>query len=145
MQRMNIDTAKIKTLIALLDEAQLSEIEVRHGEQSIRIARELLRSAAGANTPPAETSRHTPTAAQVEPAGHTVKAPMVGIYYATPSPDAKPFVQVGDHVKKGQVLCILEAMKMMNQIEADKTGVIKACLVENGHPVEFGQALFVIE
>lgn len=150
-----MDIRKIKKLIELLEESGIHEIEIKEGEESVRIAR------AGAATVPvhysmpaampmAAPAAAAPAAASAAPAapaisGHTVKSPMVGTFYRSPSPGAKSFVEIGDHVKKGDTICIIEAMKMMNNIEADADGVIKAILIENGTPVEFDEPLFVIE
>jgi acetyl-CoA carboxylase biotin carboxyl carrier protein len=147
-----MDSERIKQLIKLLDEHHLSEIEFTEGAQSIRIKRELTSATTLGITPPVSaqvmTRQTAEPAAKVgtsEPAGHKVRSPMVGTVYLAPNPTAAPFVEIGQIVKKGDVLCIVEAMKMMNQIEADKAGVLKARLVENGMPVEYDQALFVIE
>ena len=161
-----MDIRKIKKLIELLEESAVSEIEIKEGEESVRIARNgpadapslagrpptvhVSPATAPAATVPA--ARHArPAAAEPPPeptAGegeHMVTAPMVGTYYAAPSPGAKPYVEIGDEVEVGQVLCTIEAMKMMNQIECDVAGRIRAALVKNGEPVEFGQPLFIIE
>lgn len=150
-----MDIRKIKKLIELLDESGVAEIEIHEGEESVRISRQSNVVAAppatvmAAPAPAAQAAAPAPVPAAAEeseiPAGHTVNSPMVGTYYAAPSPGAKPFVTVGDSVSEGDTLCIIEAMKMLNQIEADKSGSIKAILVENGQPVEFGQPMFVIE
>ncbi len=150
---MAMDIRKIRTLIALLKEQNIAEIEIREGEDSVRI-----NQASGAATiqhaPPAQISQAPAeitaltteeTHAQPHNAANMITSPMVGTFYLTPSPDAASFSEVGQAVKIGDVLCIVEAMKMFNQIEADRAGTIKAILVENGHPVEFGQQLFVIE
>jgi acetyl-CoA carboxylase biotin carboxyl carrier protein len=155
-----MDIRKVKKLIEMLEESSLAEIEIREGEESIRISRS---SAAGGPAVTHVTTHHmsapqqaAPTAipvavangAPAEPApppGHIVKSPMVGTFYRSPSPGAKVFVNVGDTVEAGDTLCIIEAMKMMNEIESDKAGVVKAVLKENGQPVEFGESLFVIE
>ena len=142
---MNIDIPSLKALIALLDEAQLTELEVREGDQTIRVARALTALSPVVSTPTSSVVPTEVTQTAEEVIGHKINSPMVGIFYHAPSPEAKPFVEVGQTVKAGQVLCIIEAMKMMNQVEADRAGVIKARLVENAQPVEFGQALFVIE
>lgn len=151
-----MDIRKIKKLIELLEESGINEIEIREGEESVRITR----TAAGAQhayvmpqhfapaAPPAPAASVTEAAVAAAPAlpeGHAVVAPMVGTFYRAPSPGAKPFVEVGQSVSVGDTLCIIEAMKMLNQIEADKAGVIKAILVENGQPVEYGQPMFIIE
>ena len=161
-----MDIRKVKKLIEMLEESSLAEIEIREGEESIRISR--VSSVGGATvvttsgTPAAAPAAAAPAAAapaaapapaapaaaptgETIPPGHVVTSPMVGTFYRAPSPGAKPFVEVGTQVKVGDVLCIIEAMKMMNQIEADKAGVIKAILKENGQPVEYGEPLFVIE
>jgi acetyl-CoA carboxylase biotin carboxyl carrier protein len=152
-----MDIRKIKKLIELLDESGVAEIEIHEGEESVRISRQSNVVAAAPATvvaapapaaPAAEVTAAPAPASTSEndiPAGHTVNSPMVGTFYAAPSPGAKPFTSVGDSVSEGDTLCIIEAMKMLNQIEADKSGTIKAILVENGQPVEFGQPMFVIE
>ncbi|MEK6806417.1 MAG: acetyl-CoA carboxylase biotin carboxyl carrier protein [Pseudomonadota bacterium] len=142
-----MDLRKIKSLMELLEQSGLSELEVKEGEESIRLSR--ASSAAVAAPVYAAPAAAAPApAAAAKPAvdtRHTVKAPMVGTFYRCPSPGAKSFVEVGQTVKQGQTLCIIEAMKMLNQIEADKGGVIAAILVENETPVQFDQPLFVIE
>ena len=151
-----MDIRKIKRLIELLEESGVNEIEIKEGEESVRINRG--GPAAGAHAPapapqtivqpapqPAAAPAPEQEAAEQIPAGHAVRSPMVGTYYGAPSPGAKDFVEVGQRVKAGDTLCIIEAMKMMNQIESDKDGVVAAILVENGQPVEFDQPLFVIE
>jgi acetyl-CoA carboxylase biotin carboxyl carrier protein len=155
-----MDIRKVKKLIELLEESQVAEIEIHEGEESVRISRQAhypaqapaIYQAAPAAMPaaqaPAAPAAPAPAPAAEEPAtpeGHHVTSPMVGTFYEAPSPGAKPFVEVGQQVNAGDTLCIIEAMKMLNQIEADKSGVIKARLVDNGQPVEFGQALFVID
>ena len=147
-----MDLRKIKKLIELLEESNIGELEIREGEESVRISR--------AGTAPVVTYAAAPVAAPAPAAasvaapaeapkpaalaGHIVRAPMVGTFYRSPSPGSPAFVEKGKHVKVGDVICIVEAMKMMNQIEADKAGVIEAILVEDGHPVEFDQPLFTI-
>ncbi|MGM0526308.1 MAG: acetyl-CoA carboxylase biotin carboxyl carrier protein [Pseudomonadota bacterium] len=153
-----MDIRKIKKLIELVEESGIAELEITEGEEAVRINRysaqpapmQYAASAAPApatapaqNTAPAETQPQP--AAQEEPSGHIVRSPMVGTFYESPSPDSGPFVTVGSKVNAGDTLCIVEAMKMMNQIEADKGGVVKQILVENEEPVEFDQPLFVIE
>ena len=150
-----MDIRKVKKLIELLEESQVAEIEIHEGEESVRISR--MPQAVPAQTfvqaPPAMMAAPVAAApvaapAAAEPAvleGHTVDSPMVGTFYEAASPGAKPFVDVGQQVNAGDTLCIIEAMKMLNQIEADKSGKVTARLVENGQPVEFGQALFVID
>ncbi len=151
-----MDIRKVKKLIELLEESGIAEIEIREGEETVRISRygqgaaPVMMSAPAAHAPaPAAAAPATnPAAAPVAPAapaGHTVDSPMVGTFYRASSPGAKPFVEVGQRVNVGETLCIIEAMKMLNQIEADKAGTVAAILVENGQPVEFGQPLFVIE
>ena len=163
-----MDIRKVKKLIELLEESGVAEIEISEGEESVRISRtpqnlpammapqtqHVVVPAAAAAAPsaaPAAAATVAAPAAPVEapPAGpradQAVTAPMVGTFYSSPAPGAKQFVEVGDTVQVGQVLCIIEAMKMMNQIESDKAGRVAAMLVKNGEPVEFGQPLFVIE
>ena len=149
-----MDIRKIKRLIELLEESGINEIEIKEGEESVRINRGGSAGGAHASAPmpqtivqpaPQPASAPEPEAAEQIPAGHAMRSPMVGTYYGAPSPGAKSFVEVGQRVKVGDTLCIIEAMKMMNQIESDKDGVIAAILVENGQPVEFDQPLFVIE
>jgi acetyl-CoA carboxylase biotin carboxyl carrier protein len=154
-----MDIRKVKKLIELLEESGIAEIEIKEGEESVRISR-MPTGAAAAQLPmyatptfaaapqaAAPAAAGSPVAAAVAPKSseHVVQAPMVGTYYSAPSPGAKPYVEIGDEVKVGQVLCIIEAMKMMNQIESDKAGKVAAIMVQNGDPVEFGQPLFVIE
>ncbi len=157
-----MDIRKIKKLIELIDQSSVVEIEIKEGEESVRISRNQTPNVA--HTPlilpsavnPFATGQFTPTATTTadsteqkqeksEPNGHTVSSPMVGTFYRAPSPGAKPFVEVGQSVEVSETLCIIEAMKMLNQIEADIAGRVKAILVENGQPVEFGQPLFIIE
>ena len=150
-----MDIRKIKKLIELVEESGISELEISEGEESVRISRNSPVSAAPIQyaAAPAPVAAPAPAAAPVAaeaaapavPAGHQVLSPMVGTFYGAPSPDAKPFVKVGQSVTAGETLCIVEAMKMMNQIEADKSGVVTAILVEDGQPVEFDQALVIIE
>lgn len=154
-----MDIRKIRKLIELIQETGVAEIEIREGEQSVRISRESSKQIPVASpaptytvAPPGPTTTPAPTAqtAAAPPANplenkHQVKAPMVGTVYLAPSPGAKIFVEVGQAVKTGDTLCLIEAMKMFNQIEADKSGTIAAILVESGVPVEFNQPLFVIE
>ena len=159
-----MDIRKIKKLIELLEESGVAEIEIREGEESVRIARQAPAGSYAHPLPPAVT--YSPAAApaaapppapgrsagaQPLPAAvpgegeQMVTAPMVGTFYVAPSPGAKPFVEIGDEVQQGQVLCTIEAMKMMNQIESEYAGRVRAILVKNGDPVEFGQPLFIIE
>ena len=152
-----MDIRKVKKLIELLEESGIAEIEITEGEESVRISRHsgpapmMMAPAPMAMAAPAPAAHPAPAAAAAAPAapalpaGHQLKSPMVGTFYRSPSPGAKSFVELGATVKEGDVLCIIEAMKMMNQIESDKAGVIKAILAQNGDPVEFGQPLFIIE
>ena len=153
-----MDIRKIKKLIELVEESGISELEISEGEESVRISRAapaasfpLMQQAYAAPiAQPLAPAAAAPTAApaaeaKAEISGHIVRSPMVGTFYRTPSPDAKAFVEVGQKVNVGDTLCIVEAMKMMNQIEADKAGVVKAILIESGQPVEFDEPLVVIE
>jgi len=149
-----MDLRKLKKLIDLVQESGIAELEITEGEEKVKIVKGGLVSVAAVAQP--ATAAALPTAAQTAPAaaapaepepgqeGHVVKAPMVGTFYRSPSPDAKVFVEVGQAVKEGDTICIIEAMKLMNEIEADASGVVKAILVENGQPVEYGQALFIL-
>lgn len=155
-----MDIRKIKKLIELVEESGIAELEISEGEESVHIRR----SPANPSYPVMQPHYATPVqplpvvatataAATVEPtapaakevSGHAVLSPMVGTFYRTPSPDAKPYVEVGQKVNVGDTLCIVEAMKMMNQIEADKAGIVKAILIDNGQPVEFDEPLVIIE
>lgn len=155
-----MDMRKIRKLIELIKETGIAEIEIREGEESVRISREVSRTNAGQvvyQTPPTpqvavngqeQQAPHAPAAKSEDSSianKHSVKAPMVGTVYLSPSPGSKSFVELGQTVKAGDTLCLIEAMKMFNQIEADKSGKIAAILVDNGVPVEFNQPLFVIE
>ncbi len=152
-----MDIRKVKKLIELLDDSGIAEIEITEGEESVRISRYAAVAPAAAAPvvahAPAAPAAPAPAAAAAAPAaaepaeedGYEVTAPMVGTFYAASSPGAAPYVQVGDRVNEGDTLCIIEAMKMMNQIEADVSGVIKSIRIQNGEPVEFGQVLFVID
>jgi len=155
-----MDIRKIKKLIELLEESGIAEIEIKEGEEAVRISRmptagaaaQALREVQVAQQPaaPAAPAPAAPPAAESaapkpKPNEHVITAPMVGTFYASPSPGAKAFVEIGDEIKIGQVLCIIEAMKMMNQIEADRAGRIASIMARNGDPVEFGQPLFVVE
>ena len=151
-----MDIRKIKKLIELVEESGIAELEITEGEESVRIHRGSSQAAAPVQyaapapmaAPAAPAPVAAPAAAPAEPeapAGHTVKSPMVGTFYRASSPTAKEFVEVGQSVNVGDTLCIVEAMKMMNQIESDKAGVVKAILVENQEAVEFDQPLFIIE
>ncbi|AYR20446.1 acetyl-CoA carboxylase biotin carboxyl carrier protein [Alcaligenes faecalis] len=146
-----MDLRKLKTLIDLVAESGIAELEITEGDDKVRIVKFSQSSAApvvyAPEAPVAQVVAPAPGAAPAAPAapeGHAVKAPMVGTFYRAPSPGAAPFVEVGQTVKEGEPLCIIEAMKLLNEIEADKSGVIKEILVENGGPVEYGQTLFVI-
>ncbi|ATY00716.1 acetyl-CoA carboxylase biotin carboxyl carrier protein [Klebsiella aerogenes] len=153
-----MDIRKIKKLIELVEESGISELEISEGEESVRISRAapaasypVMQQAYAApiaqpQAPAAAAPAAAPAAeAKAEISGHIVRSPMVGTFYRTPSPDAKAFVEVGQKVNVGDTLCIVEAMKMMNQIEAGKAGVVKAILIESGQPVEFDEPLVVIE
>ncbi len=157
-----MDIRKVKKLIELLDESGIAEIEITEGEESVRISRYAAGAPAApvtaqfaapapvapvaAEAPaPAGADAPPPAPVDVEEDGYEVTAPMVGTYYAASSPGAAPYVQVGDRVNEGDTLCIIEAMKMMNQIEADVSGVIKSIRLQNGEPVEFGQTMIVID
>ncbi len=156
-----MDIRKVKKLIELLDESGLAEIEITEGDDSVRISRNPSSVAAPAPiyAPPVQAAAPPPSSAAPAPAaaapaaadaaddseGFEVTAPMVGSFYSAASPGAAPFVQVGDQVNEGDTLCIIEAMKMMNQIEAEVSGIIKSIRVQNGDPVEYGQILFVID
>ena len=157
-----MDIRKIKKLIELLEESGIAEIEIKEGEEAVRISRmpaatsaahqpqgahlaALPSAGAGAPAAAAEAAAAAAAAPKPKPNEHVITAPMVGTFYASPSPGAKPFVEIGDEIKVGQVLCIIEAMKMMNQIEADRAGRVASVMARNGDPVEFGQPLFVVE
>ena len=154
-----MDLRKLKKLIDLVQESGIAELEITEGEEKVKIVKGNGAGAAAAPAPiqlvpqvaaPASESTRPlpaaapPAAADAAAEGQLVKAPMVGTFYRSPSPDAKAFVEVGQAVKKGDTVCIIEAMKLMNEIETDLAGVVKAILVENGQPVEYGQPLFVI-
>ena len=156
-----MDIRKIKKLIELVEESGISELEISEGEESVRISRTTANAGfpvmqqayaapmmqqpalSNAVAPAATPAMEAPAAAEIS--GHIVRSPMVGTFYRTPSPDAKAFIEVGQKVNVGDTLCIVEAMKMMNQIEADKAGTVQAILVESGQPVEFDEPLVVIE
>jgi acetyl-CoA carboxylase biotin carboxyl carrier protein len=157
-----MDIRKVKKLIELLDESDIAEIEITEGEDSVRISRysqggpamvaapaaapvAVAAPAPAAAAPAAPAAAAPPAAAEAEDEGFLVAAPMVGTFYASSSPGAAPYVQVGDHVNEGDTLCIIEAMKMMNQIESDVSGTVKSIRVQNGEPVEYGQTLIVID
>ena len=154
-----MDIRKVKKLIELLEESKISEIEIHEGEESVRISRQttgvpqtiMQVPASAEGVIPETVSREVVAGVAVtetppdSETGHIMESPMVGTFYTSASPDSAPFVEIGQKVEEGDVVCIIEAMKIMNQIEADATGVIKKRLVENGEPVEYGQPLFVIE
>jgi acetyl-CoA carboxylase biotin carboxyl carrier protein len=157
-----MDLRKLKTLIDLVSESNVSELEITEAEGKVRIVKSAPAAVAAPVTytmAPAPTaaapvgavpavdvaSVAAATAASVEPAGHMVKSPMVGTFYRSSSPGAKPFVEIGDAIKEGETICIVEAMKILNEIEADKSGTVTQILVENGQAVEYGQPLYVIE
>ncbi|AEB51274.1 acetyl-CoA carboxylase biotin carboxyl carrier protein [Aeromonas veronii] len=152
-----MDIRKIKKLIELVEESGIAELEISEGEESVRISRNfsgqvttampqmMMQQAAPVAAPAAAAPVAAAPAADAAPSGHLMRSPMVGSFYRSSSPDAKPFAEVGQQVNVGDTLCIVEAMKMMNQIESDKAGVIKAILVENGQAVEFDEPLFIIE
>ncbi|MFM5135325.1 acetyl-CoA carboxylase biotin carboxyl carrier protein [Aeromonas rivipollensis] len=153
-----MDIRKIKKLIELVEESGIAELEISEGEESVRISRNFSGQVSVAPqmmmqpaqvqqavAPVAAAAQAAAPAADAAPSGHLMRSPMVGSFYRSSSPEAKPFVEVGQHVNVGDTLCIVEAMKMMNQIESDKAGVIKAILVENGQAVEFDEPLFIIE
>ncbi|WP_420788387.1 acetyl-CoA carboxylase biotin carboxyl carrier protein [Vibrio alginolyticus] len=148
-----MDIRKIKKLIELVEESGIAELEISEGEESVRISRHgtaapqapIHYAAAPAAAPAPVAEAPAAEAPAATPAGHQVLSPMVGTFYRSPSPDSKAFVEVGQKVNAGDTLCIVEAMKMMNQIEADKSGVVTAILAEDGQPVEFDQPLVVIE
>jgi acetyl-CoA carboxylase biotin carboxyl carrier protein len=149
-----MDLRKLKKLIDLVQESGIGEIEITEGEEKVRISRQssgqpVIMSGGmqpmGGAFPAAAPAAVAAPAAPPEPTGHTLKSPMVGTFYRAPSPGAPNFVEVGQAVVKGQTLCIIEAMKLLNEIESDVAGKVKAILVENGQPVEYGQPLFVIE
>ena len=149
-----MDLRKLKKLIDLVQKSGIAELEITEGEEKVRIARggavsvtPLAAGAAPIAAPASAAATAAPAtsvATEAAPEGHVVKSPMVGTFYRSPSPEAKPFVDVGSTIKAGETICVLEAMKLMNEIEADASGTIKAILVENGQPVEYGQALFII-
>ncbi len=143
-----MDIRKVKKLIELLEASDIAEIEIHEGEESVRISRHgtlppppVAVAAAPASAPAAETEEKQ----EPELEGHIIHSPMVGTFYRAPNPGAKPFVNEGQSVSAGDTLCIIEAMKILNQIESDKSGVVKRILVENGQPVEYNQPLFIIE
>jgi acetyl-CoA carboxylase biotin carboxyl carrier protein len=146
-----MDLRKLKKLIDLVQESGIAELEITEGEEKVKIVKGGGVSVSAAPPVVALASAAAPQPQAAGPAepepgqeGHVVKAPMVGTFYRSPSPDAKVFVEVGQAVKEGDTICIIEAMKLMNEIEADASGVVKAILVENGQPVEYGQPLFIL-
>ncbi|ARO86763.1 acetyl-CoA carboxylase biotin carboxyl carrier protein subunit [Nitrosospira lacus] len=149
-----MDLRKLKKLIELVEESGIGELEITEGEEKVRISKSVSSTQAYVTAPPVMQAV-TPAATEPVPAaaapaelltqGHVVKSPMVGTFYRTSTPGANPFVEIGQAVKAGDTLCIIEAMKLLNEIESDKDGIIKAVLVENGQPVEYGEPLFVIE
>jgi len=152
-----MDIRKVKKLIELLEESGITEIEIHEGEESVRVSRGAAGSpvtvqgtaAVGQDAPAAALNRADGSTARGAPAepvleGHVVRAPMVGIFYESPASGKPPFVELGKAVRQGEILCVIEAMKIMNQIEADASGIVSRVLVENGEPVEYGQPLFVI-
>jgi len=152
-----MDLRKLKKLIDLVEESGIAELEITEGEEKVKIVKSSAPVAAAPHVAlalpppplpragkPSSTGALVSEPAEILDEGHALKSPMVGTFYRTPSPDAKPFVEVGQSVKEGQTICIIEAMKLMNEIECDKSGTVKAILVENGQPVEYGQPLFII-
>ena len=151
-----MDLRKLKKLIDLVQESGIAELEVTEGEEKVKIVKSGATNTTYSMQAPATLSPaplaaapavaiHGSAAAPAVVSGHVVKAPMVGTFYRSPSPGAKPFVEVGDTVKSGQTICIIEAMKLLNEIECDKDGVVKAIMVESGQPVEYGEPLVIIE
>ena len=153
-----MDLRKLKTLIDLVSESNVSELEITEAEGKVRIVKSapVVQAApvtysvapapvAPAVVPAVEVAAAPVAAAPAAPVGHTVKSPMVGTFYRSANPNSKPFVEVGQSVNVGDTLCIIEAMKLMNEIESDRAGVVKAILIDNGQPVEYGEPLFVIE
>lgn len=144
-----VDLRKLKTLIDLVQQSGIAELEITEGEERVRISRGVPAPLpqAGAPAQPvtlAPAPAAAPAAAEPEPEGHVIRSPMVGTFYRASAPGAKPFVEVGDTVKSGQTLCIIEAMKLLNEIETDRDGIVKAVLAENGQPVEYGEPLFIL-
>lgn len=151
-----MDIRKVKKLIELLEESDVAEIEIHEGEESVRISRTSstaplmapvaapVAPSAPPAAPPAAPEADAPAEEESEPEGHIIRSPMVGTFYRSPSPTSKPFVEEGSKVSPGDTLCIIEAMKILNQIESDVAGTVKKILVENGQPVEYNQPLFVI-
>jgi acetyl-CoA carboxylase biotin carboxyl carrier protein len=146
-----VDLRKLKTLIDLVQQSGIAELEITEGEERVRISRSLPAGAPQAGAPaqgvslaPAAPAAAGPAEAAAPPEGHVIRSPMVGTFYRSSAPGAKVFVEIGQAVKSGQTLCIIEAMKLLNEIEADRDGVVKAVLVENGQPVEYGEPLFIL-
>ncbi len=147
-----MDLRKLKKLIDLVEQSGIAELEITEGEERVRIARigqqavQIVGNGPQVAQPPAagQPAAAAPAAESAEPEGHVVKSPMVGTFYRSPSPGVPAFVEVGSQVKEGETLCIIEAMKLLNEIESDKTGVVKEIIAENGQPVEFGEPLFLI-
>jgi acetyl-CoA carboxylase biotin carboxyl carrier protein len=151
-----MDLRKLKKLIDLVEDSGIAELEVTEGEEKVKIVKGgaagkevvvLAPSAVQASAPPAQpvaAAAASPAPAPTAPEGHMVKSPMVGTFYRAGAPGAKPFVEVGDTIKAGQTICVIEAMKLMNEIEADRDGVVKAIMVENGQPVEYGEPLMMV-
>ena len=153
-----MDIRKVKKLMEMLEESSLAEMEIIEGEESIRLSKssnipnqnivnQVPSNVVSTNAPLQATPEQSAVTEKVKEKipGHEIKSPMVGTFYEAPSPGSKPFANIGDTVKAGDTLCIIEAMKMLNQIESEKSGVIKAILAENGQPVEFNQVLFIVE
>ncbi|MET0066744.1 MAG: acetyl-CoA carboxylase biotin carboxyl carrier protein [Candidatus Thiodiazotropha sp.] len=151
-----MDIRKVKKLIELLEESDVAEIEIHEGEESVRISRATAMSMAVPQMAPMAVAPQPAVAAAAAPAagetseteeiqGHAVRSPMVGTFYRSPSPGSKPFVEEGQQVSAGDTLCIIEAMKILNQIESDKSGTVRKIMVENGQPVEYNEPLFIID
>lgn len=145
-----VDLRKLKTLIDLVQQSGIAELEITEGEERVRISRGAPPAAPAQAGVPAQPAMAAPVAGpppaegEAEPEGHIIRSPMVGTFYRASAPGAKPFVEVGQTVKSGQTLCIIEAMKLLNEIETDRDGIVKAVLAENGQPVEYGEPLFVL-
>jgi len=146
-----VDLRKLKTLIDLVQQSGIAELEITEGEERVRISRSLpagvpqaAAPAQGVSAAPAAPAAAGTAEAAAAPEGHVIRSPMVGTFYRSSAPGAKAFVEIGQAVKAGQTLCIIEAMKLLNEIEADRDGVVRAVLVENGQPVEYGEPLFIL-
>jgi len=146
-----VDLRKLKTLIDLVQQSGIAELEITEGEERVRISRGMPPAAPASGAPtqvvslaPAAPAASGPAEAPAPPEGHVIRSPMVGTFYRSSAPGAKAFVEIGQAVKAGQTLCIIEAMKLLNEIEADRDGVVKAVLLENGQPVEYGEPLFIL-